>query len=387
MNALRSAWFIAAKDTQYMLRQKETILWTFVMPIIFFYFIGTVTGGFTNSGPSAVRDSLALESPQAGGFLVDELQRRLEEEDFEVFRNPQAPERFARRLRLPEPAAGYATLTESVLAGEQATIRFTRTGDGIGTQFDEVRVTKAVYSIVADLVASTERGRPPTAEGFQELAAMPRNLSLRVESAGERLVPPSGYSQTIPGTMVMFTMMILLTSGAILLVIERKQGLLRRLASTPIPRGSVVFGKWLGKLALASVQITFAMLAGTVLFDMDWGPNLWAVCIVLLGWAAFNASLGILLGNLARSEAQISGIAIITTMTLAALGGCWWPIEITPGWMQDLAIFLPTGWTMDAMHQLINFGNDPATVVPHLVASIVGALIIGALAVRTFRYQ
>ncbi len=216
---------------------------------------------------------------------------------------------------------------------------------------------------------------------------MPRNLSLRVETAGERLVPPSGYSQTIPGTMVMFTMLILLTSGAILLVIERKQGLLRRLASTPIPRGSVVFGKWLGKLALAAVQITFAMLAGTVLFDMDWGPNLWAVCIVLLGWAAFNASLGILLGNLARSEGQISGIAVITTMTLAALGGCWWPIEITPGWMQDLAIFLPTGWTMDAMHQLINFGNDPAIVVPHLVASIAGALLIGALAVRTFRYQ
>ena len=97
MNALRSAWFIAVKDTQYMLRQTETVLWTFVMPIIFFYFIGTVTGGFTNSGASGVRDSLALESPLAGGFLVDELQRRLEEEEFEVFRNPEAPERFARR--------------------------------------------------------------------------------------------------------------------------------------------------------------------------------------------------------------------------------------------------------------------------------------------------
>ena len=64
---MRSAWFIAVKDTQFMLREKETILWTFVMPIIFFYFIGTVTGGFTNSGSSGVRDSLALESPLAGG--------------------------------------------------------------------------------------------------------------------------------------------------------------------------------------------------------------------------------------------------------------------------------------------------------------------------------
>ena len=98
-------------------------------------------------------------------------------------------------------------------------------------------------------------------------------------------------------------------------------------------------------------------------------------------------TLGLLLANLARSEAQMSGIAIITTMTLAALGGCWWPIEVTPGWVQDLAIYLPTGWTMDAMHQLINFGNDASVTIPHLLAQVIGALVLGAFAVRAFRYD
>jgi ABC-type Na+ efflux pump permease subunit len=383
---MRSAWFIALKDTQYMLREKETILWTFVMPIIFFYFIGTVTGGFA-PGAGDEKDRVTLEVSGEGGFLVDELERRLEEEDFEVLRNPESPERFARRLRLPEPAEGHATFTESVLAGEKAVLRFTRSGEGLNTQFDEVRLNKAVYSVLADLVASTELDRPASAEGFRELAEMPRNLSIKVQSAGERVVPPTGYSQTIPGTMVMFTMMILLTSGSILLVIERKQGLLRRLASTPIPRSSVVLGKWLGKLSLGLVQIAFAMVAGTLIFGMDWGPNLWAVCAILIGWATFNASLGILLANLARTEGQATGIAVIATMALAALGGCWWPIEVTPPWMQDLAIFLPTGWTMDAMHQLINFGNDPVVTVPHMLAQIASTLLIGVLAVRSFRYQ
>ena len=44
----------------------------------------------------------------------------------------------------------------------------------------------------------------------------------------------------------MFTLLVLLSSGAAQLVVEREQGLLRRLASTPIPRGSVVLGKWAG---------------------------------------------------------------------------------------------------------------------------------------------
>ena len=40
----RGAFFIAAADLRMMLRQRETLLWVFLMPIVFFYFIGTVTG-------------------------------------------------------------------------------------------------------------------------------------------------------------------------------------------------------------------------------------------------------------------------------------------------------------------------------------------------------
>ena len=56
---------------------------------------------------------------------------------------------------------------------------------------------------------------------------MPRALTLSVTSAGKRLVPPIGFAQAVPGTMVMFTMLVLLTSGAVTLVVEREQGLLR----------------------------------------------------------------------------------------------------------------------------------------------------------------
>ena len=37
---LRPILFLARTDVHYMLRQRETLLWTFVMPVIFMYFIG-----------------------------------------------------------------------------------------------------------------------------------------------------------------------------------------------------------------------------------------------------------------------------------------------------------------------------------------------------------
>jgi ABC-type Na+ efflux pump permease subunit len=383
----QAALFIARKDIAHMLRQRETSLWLFVMPILFFYFIGTVTGGF--GGPAGEqKDPLAVRGAENGGFLVDELLRRLQAQNFQVIR-PASEEAFrtqTRRLIIPPPPTGFTSFTDAVLAGKPQVLTFERRGESITGNYDQLRIARAAYEVLGDLAAVKTAGNTPSPQTFAELQAMPRALALTVKPAGRRIEPPTGFSQAIPGTMVMFTMLILLTSGAINLVIEREQGLLRRLASAPISAGSLVFGKWLGRMALALVQIAFAMLAGRIFFSMDWGRSLPMVLLVLFGWAAFTASLAVLLSNLTRTAAQTSGVGVLTTMLLAALGGCWWPIEITPDWMQSLAKLLPTGWAMDAMHKLINFGDPAISAAPHLAAMLIGALVIGWVGTRMFRY-
>jgi len=386
---LRDAWFIATRDVAFMLGQKPTILWVFVMPFVFFYFIGTVTGG---GGGFVATESvpLAIEAPAGdGGFLLDRLYEALEAEDFALAYPATEGELAAydRRLVIPPPSPGHATFTDSVLAGEQAKLRYVHEDGGVGADWEGVRLRRAIYGVVADLAVLASDGTKVTPESLQALAEAPRNLSLSVEPAGEREAIPSGYEQTIPGTLVMFTLLVLLTSGSINLVVERNQGLLRRLASTPISRSSIVLGKWLGKMALAIVQIAFAMVAGSVFFGIDWGSALPMVFVVLLAWGAFCTSAAVLLANLARSEAQMAGIGVIGSMVLAALGGCWWPIEITSSFMQRLAGWLPTGWTMGALHQLVSFGHGPGSAVGAVVLLAAGAVVLGAGAVRWFRFQ
>lgn len=260
-------------------------------------------------------------------------------------------------------------------------------------QFHYLRLTlllelgRALYTVLADVVATGSMSDGPTPESLAKLDRMPRTLTLEVTPAGNRQEIPTGFEQAITGTMVMFTMIVLLTSGAVTLIIERRQGLLRRLASTPIDRGGIVLGKWSGRLALGLVQIAFAMLAGTLLFGMDWGPNLPMIFAVLTVWAALCASSGLLLGNLARTEGQAIGVGVLTSNVLAALWGCWWPIEITPDWMQTFSKLLPTGWAMDAMHRLVSFQAGPASVLPHLAALAALSLIAGWIGARRFRFQ
>jgi len=379
----RNARFIALKDARWLLKGKEALLWTFVMPIVFFFFFGKVTSGFGGGGDGGGGSVLAVHVPGDAGFLADRLVRVLGENGFDVRRVADEEElsRFDRRLSVP---AGF---TAGVLTGVGQTLRMVRPASDLGGELDRVRATRALYTLLADVMACAGQERRPSPDELERLDAMPRTVTLDVAPAGGRVRIPTGFEQAVPGIMVMFTLIVSLTGGAVTLVIERNEGLLRRLASTPITRGEIVQGKWAGRLGLAYVQIGFAMVAGTVLFQMDWGPDLPVVLLVLLAWGGLCASLALLLSTIARTEGQTIGIGVLAANVLAALGGCWWPIEITPDWMQSLAWALPTGWAMDALHHLVSYRSGPAAVLPHVGLMAAVTLVLGFWAARRFRFQ
>ena len=402
---MRAAWLIARHDVVLALKERSNLLWVFVMPPIFFYFIGTVTGGMASAPERPGR--LGYEVHETTGFLGERLAAHLEKAGFELVR--ETGEGRIPKTKLTAPAE----FTTDLIAGEPVTLQLETGGSGPASELAAFRVKRAAYTVLAEVLASrftkeaekeaekdTEQHAEPSAadaEGnlpenislatLEEIDRLPRQLTLAVEAAGQRKKIPSGFEQAIPGNLVMFVMMVMLTSGAVLLVTERQQGLLRRLASAPMRRSEMVLGKWGGRMFLGVIQILFAVLAGTVFFAMDWGPHPVMVMCVLFAWGAFCASLALFLGNLGTTEGQVVGTGMLTTLALAALGGCWWPIEITPFWMQTLQNFLPTGWVMDALHRLISFGDGPTRVLPQFTALVVGALVLGWMAARRFRFE
>jgi hypothetical protein len=377
----RDAWYLASRGIRMQLRVRETLVWTFVMPLVFIYFIGTITSHAFGAGD--LRSALGVNVAADAGFLADSLIDRLSRGGYHVFRVNDLSdfEKFPRRIAIP---SGF---TESILKSRPANVQFEHVDQGAGTDFDGVRLMRVVSRLAADVAIAAGRPGGATQEALRQLDAEPATLTLDVKSAGKRIIAPNGFNQSVPGTMVMFTLLVMFTAGAVTLMVERRQGLLRRLASTPMSRGAVVLGRWGSRMALGTIQIAFAMLAGTVLFHISWGPNLPMVGLILLSYGALAAGLGMLLGNFGRSDGQVIGLGVLLSNVLAGLGGCWWPMEITPKWAQQVSVLLPTGWTMDALHKLVNFGASPVEVLPHLAASVIGASLAGWILSRTFRFQ
>lgn len=377
---MRNALFIAWNDLRRNLARREAIVWVFVMPIVFFYFIGTVSGGF---GPKPERAKpLSLSVGEDPGFLLERLEQRLNERGFEIVRAADEATFRTAKLRLSVPAH----FTRDVLAAKPVALVLGSDGDDLDGDFQSFQVQRAAYTLLADVIASQELEGSVAPERFAALDALPRKLTIDVQMAGERKRIPQGFEQAIPGTLTMFTLMVMLTSAAVGLLIERREGLLRRLAFAPMSRGEIVAGKWLANLGLGVVQVAWGMAIGAVLFDIRWGDQWAMIGLVMLGWASLAASLGLLSGSLARSEGQAIGIGVLTSNVLAALGGCWWPIEVAPKALQELAKFLPTGWTMDALHKLVSFGLPASSVWPQVALLFGSAWVSLALAARRFRF-
>ncbi len=383
---MRNALFIAWHDARHQLRQGSTLLWVFVLPPVFFYFIGTVTSGFSNTMSGAIATPIVV-SARDPGFLREQIDLRLRDNSFapewldEVV--PDADGELPRRVLTFDD-----NLSERIEAGEQVKASFDTRASSLTRQYEVIRVQRSLYTALADIVTADARsGGALSAAALVELNNETRVWQLDVAPAGQRTVIPSGFEQAIPGILVMFTLLVLLTSGGSMLVFERNKGLLRRLAYAPMSRTEVVIGKWGGRMVLAVLQIASAVLIGTFVFDMQWGPDVPMVVVVLLAWAAFCASAGLMLGSLAKTDGQAAGLGVLVANVLAALGGCWWPIEITPPWMQGLQNFMPTGWAMDALHKLISFEAGAPSALPYVLTLLLGSAAVAAIAVRAFRYE
>jgi ABC-2 type transport system permease protein len=66
-----------------------------------------------------------------------------------------------------------------------------------------------------------------------------------------------------------------------------------------------------------------------------------------------GAAFGLIVAGAGRTRDAVLPVGAIVIMTMAAVGGCWWPIDFEPAWMQHLALALPTTWAMRAFNDLM----------------------------------
>jgi ABC-2 type transport system permease protein len=89
--------------------------------------------------------------------------------------------------------------------------------------------------------------------------------------------------------------------------------------------------------------------------------------------------------GLARSREAVLPLGSIAIVTMAAVGGCWWPIDLEPHWMQRVALAFPTTWAMAAYNDLMIRRQSFAAALRPTAVLLAYGLAYLALGLALFR--
>lgn len=201
-------------------------------------------------------------------------------------------------------------------------------------------------------------------------------------------VLPAGTTRldyAVPGVLALSVMSNAFSGQGIQTGFDRRYGVLRQLATTPLGRGGLVAGK-LGAILL--VLATQTLLISAVAWLMGWHPSAASLAtaapVLVLGAVAFTG-LGLLVAGTLRAEATLAVVNLLWVL-LAVGGGTLAPAAALPQWLAPLIGLLPSAALADALRHVMVPGAPGALVGPVVVLGA-WAVLAWAATARWFRWS
>lgn len=167
----------------------------------------------------------------------------------------------------------------------------------------------------------------------------------------------------------------------------KKQGILRRLSTTPLKVwqyfSSIVLSQ--AVVGLVSVGVMFA--TALAVFNLEVVGNV----ALLIAYVVFSIvmilGIGLAIGGWASNERQAAPLSNIVVFPMMFLSGTFFPRFLMPEWLQGVSNFLPLTPVIDGLRFIINEGYGVVELAPQLGLMAVWTLVIYVVAFRVFRWE
>ena len=141
--------------------------------------------------------------------------------------------------------------------------------------------------------------------------------------------------------------------SAATLVWDRELGFLRELMVAPVSRASILIGKCLGGMIIATAQgVLVLALAGLV--GVPYDPELIAGVLALLVLGSFAVTAFGLLVSVSIKQAQtFTGVMQMLVIPMSFVSGALYPVSGLPTWLGVLNRIDPLTYVVDPMRGLV----------------------------------
>ncbi|MFN8594814.1 MAG: ABC transporter permease [Anaerolineae bacterium] len=395
---------LALKDLQQTVREKQAAIFLVIMPIVFTAFMGFA---FNQGGGES--------DPRLPVGLLDQDHSALSAEFYSLLQastvvrpevvNGDALDQAETRVKQNKLAGviivplGFGSrsaddLNVTLVTDMQATAGHT-VRNAVQTALGRVMSAAKIAEIGVTELAQRQPFDSAAARQAAQLAATMRTLSawnaapvtVTIEKATALQTETqsvSGFTQSSPGMIVQFAIMGLVSSASIL-VLERKTRTLSRLLTTSMRRWEIIAGHLLAMFTIVFVQVTLLVLVGQFLFGVNYLREPLAVLLLVVMLAAWVSALGLFVSTIAKGEEQVVLFALIAMFLFTALGGGWFPLEVTGPAFNTIGHLTPGAWAMDGLQNIVVRGLGIEAVL--LPAAILLAYAIGFFGLAVWRFK
>lgn len=213
---------------------------------------------------------------------------------------------------------------------------------------------------------------------------LPGSLSFVERPAGDdEANTVNAFDQYVPGFGVTFLLIGMMLGIALTLFDERDWGTLKRLQVSGAPLTGLLMGKLFARFVVGTVQMVLLFAVGWALFGISLGRQPLALLMPIVGISFAAGALGLVIASIAQAHDSVMPLGTVVSISMAAIGGCWWPLDFEPAWMRAFARWLPTTWTMEAFNDLMIRNLPMSSALWPFVATM--ALGVVFLAIGIFR--
>lgn len=391
---------LAIKDLSQILRDKRSLFFIIAMPIVFTLFMGFAYRGNTQTDENVdTRIALALVDPQPDSRLNKMLFTRLDSSDsikVVSMNEDEAMDAFRKGevvgvLILPD---GFS---EQVEAGKEAQLNLiaeSTSADGrslyqlLRSPISQLMSAVEVARISADVQSNPEEFVPSIELAWSKWDENSRLSLVKVEQAvAEESSDWTGgnpYNQASPGILVQFAIFGLTTSAQIL-VQERKSRTLQRLMTTAMRPWEIVAGHLLAMFTLTFLQTALLVVFGQFVLHVNYLREPIGTLLISISLGLWVASMGLLVGVLAKGEEQVILFSLIAMFLFSALGGTWFPLEAAGGAFNAVGKLMPSAWAMTGLQNILIRGLGLSSTL--LPAGILMLYAIGFFALAVWRFK
>lgn len=371
---------ITLKDLFQIFKDWQPAVFLVAAPILFTLMFGFMFGGFSGPGgndadsrlPAWIiqqeetpitasffsfleeSDVLRIESQPAELTLAESKQAVVEEDTAAVI---LLTEGFSQSLREAGSVILDVILDENSTAGVTAQQSIQTTVNRLKTSAEAASLTLQLYEEKDGALNSSESERlfenafEQALDGWRSPPVTALPTQTQPDSTTETS-EENAFAQSLPGMMAQFAIAGLIGAAEII-VQERKTGALDRLLGTAVSKATILAGHWLAMFAMIFLQFIILVSFGQLFLRLNFFASPWATLILSLASCAFVASLGMLIGILAKVPEQTAVFALIPMFIFAGLGGAWIPIDLLGESVQFASKFTPVFWIMTGFKDIL----------------------------------